>query len=358
MAQPFRDNPDRVLPLSVDPAAPDRDAALLAVARRVVPSWAGANRCDVAQVHGGITNLLFRLRCGELEPLLVRVYGAHTEAVIDREAENRLFAALSRRGVAPTYHGRFANGRIEGWWDGFRALAPSELGQPALRRRIAVALAAFHTSPLPSPEPRLWTTLLGWMETARTLDFDGPQRDRWAALDLDRAAGVLARLRAHERDVLIPGATGWGARHALRSVCAHNDLLAGNILVNGAQDEVRFIDFEYGSTAPAGFDVANHFCEYAGFDSDFERGFPSRPVRNDFIAAYLGPGASADDARDFSRVVDFYVLPDHLWWGTWAVVQARHSVIDFDYLDYARLRLAGLWLHLDELGPGLGLNPD
>ena len=48
---------------------------------------------------------------------------------------------------------------------------------------------------------------------------------------------------------------------------------------------------------------------------------------------------------DFSSAVEALVLADHLWWGTWAVIQACYSPIDFDYLDYARLRFAGFDLH-------------
>ena len=43
--------------------------------------------------------------------------------------------------------------------------------------------------------------------------------------------------------------------------------------------------------------------------------------------------------------VNRWTLPSHLWWATWAIVQARYSPIDFDFVDYARLRLAGYRLH-------------
>lgn len=43
--------------------------------------------------------------------------------------------------------------------------------------------------------------------------------------------------------------------------------------------------------------------------------------------------------------VNRWALPSHLWWSAWAVVQARYSPIDFDFVDYARLRLAGYRLH-------------
>ncbi len=35
-----------------------------------------------------------------------------------------------------------------------------------------------------------------------------------------------------------------------------------------------------------------------------------------------------------------YSLASHLYWIVWALVQGEHSLIDFDYLAYARTRLA------------------
>lgn len=46
--------------------------------------------------------------------------------------------------------------------------------------------------------------------------------------------------------------------------------------------------------------------------------------------------------------VNRWALPSHLWWSAWAVVQARYSPIDFDFVDYARLRLDGYRLHKEE----------
>ena len=59
----------------------------------------------------------------------------------------------------------------------------------------------------------------------------------------------------------------------LRTVYAHNDLLAGNVLLLDADGtgrrRVQLIDYEYAGYNYCGYDLANHFCEYAGFDGDF-----------------------------------------------------------------------------------------
>ena len=354
MGESSRDNPDRVLAVTLDPGALDLDDQVLAVVRELVPSWSGAGALTIAPVHGGITNRLFRASSRGCPQVLVRVYGDNTEVVIDREAENRLFAALSRQGFAPAYLGRFENGRVEGWLDGFRPLTPGELGQPGLRSLIAKELRVLHGLPIAVGEDRLWGTLGTWMERAQTVAFEGEQKGARDALGLEHYFRILSRLRSVEQGLLRSSQGRPGAAEAFRVVLSHNDLLAGNVLTNEDRSRVRFIDYEYGAPAPAAFDIANHFCEYAGFDSDFASGFPSRADRDDFIAHYLGSSATPETVADFSRIVEFYVLPDHLWWGSWAVVQARYSPIDFDYLEYARLRLAGFDLHSATLGFDLG----
>ena len=40
------------------------------------------------------------------------------------------------------------------------------------------------------------------------------------------------------------------------------------------KDAIQGVDFEYGGFNYAGFDLANHFCEYAGFDFDLDRWYP------------------------------------------------------------------------------------
>lgn len=59
--------------------------------------------------------------------------------------------------------------------------------------------------------------------------------------------------------------------------------------------------------------------------------------------------ASASSRQAFvlalRKEVDRWALASHLWWGIWAVIQARYSPIDFDFVDYARLRLEGYDYH-------------
>lgn len=73
--------------------------------------------------------------------------------------------------------------------------------------------------------------------------------------------------------------------------------------------------------------------------------YPSRDKQALFFAHYFSSdGAPAQLApRQLDRLcaeADLFALASHIYWGVWAVVQARYSPIDFDYLDYHQLRLA------------------
>jgi ethanolamine kinase len=46
-------------------------------------------------------------------------------------------------------------------------------------------------------------------------------------------------------------------------------------MFDDATQRVRLIDFEYGAYNPRAFDIANHFCEMCGFESDWSK-FPTR----------------------------------------------------------------------------------
>ena len=52
--------------------------------------------------------------------------------------------------------------------------------------------------------------------------------------------------------------------------------------------------------------------------------------------------------------VNRYACAAHLFWGHWAIIQARYSPIDFDFLTYARQRLEGYTYHKHQFFPSNG----
>ena len=145
------------------------------------------------------------------------------------------------------------------------------------------------------------------------------------------------------------------------------------------------------------FDFANHFCEYAGFDCNWKKHFPSRKhiamfvndyisgmnnnslnnkttssnstLINDILSMYKNFGINLPKSEDCEKkesgdipsvsnnndkglVLDYLLFLEectniilvfagysHYFWGLWGVVQAKHSPIDFDFLQYAHDRL-------------------
>jgi len=331
----------------------------------------------VTEVRGGITNLLYRLEAGG-ESRLVRIYGENTEVLIDREQDTATFAELAQRKFAPWLFGEFANGRVEQWLP-MRALEPSEMGQRApvdFVRLIAIQLARMHGLDMPGErKPTLWETIGKWEDMAAAVDFsDVPSKaERFAALDLPALRRELEWLRGHlpspanghDLSLLfgLPAvaAAGDTGRNAVRFACAavfgHNDLLSGNVLVEEGTEHVQIVDYEYGAFQFRAFDFANHFCEYAGFDGNFEKWYPSAERQVEFLDVYLGAsdpdlhaslaasGQLAAFLSALQAVVDQFALASHYFWGLWAILQARHSPIDFDFMDYAHLRFTGYQMH-------------
>jgi thiamine kinase-like enzyme len=130
--------------------------------------------------------------------------------------------------------------------------------------------------------------------------------------------------------------------------------------------EIRLIDFEYGGTNYAAFDIANHLNEHAGGTSAEENGIPDyskfpnldrqlgfcleyvRTSRAILSGGVVGAGDvddGADDdvcaeANDLLEQVQKFLLVNHLYWGLWAINQAAVEGCDeFDYLNFATSRI-------------------
>jgi ethanolamine kinase len=134
-------------------------------------------------------------------------------------------------------------------------------------------------------------------------------------------------------------------------VFSHNDLLSGNIIINEETDEIRFIDFEYAGPNYQAFDIANHFNEWAGFEADYSR-YPNKKQQYEFYSNYLreynGVEPSESDLYTLYKQVNKFALVSHFFWGSWSLVQASISKIDFDFITYARQRFDEYYKRKDE----------
>ena len=319
------------------------DESVRGVVAEIVPH-AAAGISEIAVVSGGITNQLKKVTFAEGPAVLVRVFGA--EGMIDRAVENPTFQAVTAFLGRPSYLGRFANGRVEGWLEGSRPLSFDEMGDEGWSPKIAAAMARLHKLEVPAQladhygKPGMWDQLWLWHSQASAESTAAAIAARSAAdaaqlaqIDLVRGKAEMEKLQA-----AIPAA-------APVAFC-HNDLLAANVMVNDEAGEVTLIDFEYGGTNYRGFDIANHFNEWAGGTDDGEPDyaqFPTKEQQTAYCTAYLAEMGGASDEAAVAALVEEsaqFVLADHWYWGLWAINQARdEGCEEFPYLTYAQRRI-------------------
>lgn len=277
--------------------------------------------------------------------IVLRVYGENTEKFVDREEEVAIMDELHENGFGPCVLGTFANGRIESYLE-LVCLHPDDISRSVFAESIAKTLGKFHcvSSSWKAPERAMtpFQRTREWLLTSKQLDFSDSLKDRdlYNSLHVDR---ILEEVDAVEK-----------ASRALDSpiVFCHNDLLSGNIMVDQENGQIRhmtFIDFEYADWAPRGFDLGNHFCEYAGFEGDYSK-YPTDPTL--FIKEYLRvfEGDEPSQSR-IAHVVDeanLFALAAHLYWVAWSILQAKWSKIDFDYMEYAKVRLDEYYKRKDD----------
>jgi ethanolamine kinase len=312
-------------------------------------------------VSGGITNKLFKCEAPNTS-YTVRVYGG--EGMINREVETETFIALADAKVGKEYIGEFGNGRVEGWIGNADALVLEDMARPEIFRLTAQELAKLHRMKMPPKlaehygEPSLWSQLHSWLDQAQSsVHLIGEKWGPATASRFDRihnlylgstdANGRWTMDRVEKELVYLESTI---PRDLSPAVFAHNDLLAGNILLNKVTGAVHLIDFEYGGMNYRGFDIANHWNEWAGGTQtemngkcEYER-FPTPGAQYAFCEAYLSE-ENGDVPPEIDTVMSLmeesnkFVLLNHWFWGLWAVNQVvLEGTEHFDYLTYTESR--------------------
>lgn len=351
--------------LSVDV---DQDASVLSAALTILLH--GSSLSDestkklqdlltLKKVTGGITNSLFQISGFvqddnvvpfDFNSCLVRVFGA--EGMIDRDIETCAFAHLANAGIAPQYLGRGSNFRVEGWLDRYSPLGVMDLQQRANSEKVAAQMAKLHSFHVPDElrewhdetKPAVWDQLYAWLQQAKDITTYKTQGD-------DARAKRLINLDTMEKEL------NWVKDNVVPADASvafcHNDALAANIMKHDETGEVRLIDFEYGGINFVGFDIANHFNEYAG-GTDKKNGepdyslFPDEIRQKGFITTYvqarrnLGKESELSEEDEVTMLLDEvkgFVLVNHLYWGLWAVNQAANEGTEsFDYIAFSHHR--------------------
>ncbi|KAL7189712.1 hypothetical protein ACSBR1_039367 [Camellia fascicularis] len=249
---------------------------------------------SVETVSGGITNLLLKVSVreenGNIVNMTVRLYGPNTEYVINRERELQAIRYLSAAGFGAKLLGVFGNGMVQSFINA-RTLTPPDMRKPKLAAEIAKQLHKFHQVEIPgSKEPQLWNDAFKFFQKASTLTFHDSEKQRiYETISFESIHAEVFELKELTGHLDAP------------VVFAHNDLLSGNLMLNDEEEKLYFIDFEYGSYNYRGFDIGNHFNEYAGYDCDYSL-YPSKEEQYHFFRHYLEPEKAHEVHEDYKLV--------------------------------------------------------
>ncbi|KAI9261681.1 kinase-like domain-containing protein [Phascolomyces articulosus] len=302
----------------------------------VFPSWKEQD-IKFVQCKDGITNQLVRVTHRPSDfSVLIRAFGRKSEILIDRRQEIINLVTLSAQGLCPPLYARFRNGLMYGFING-RVSTVEEMAHPRTASWIAKKVGKWHKVLLPqdqtgtpAPKQTLWNTMRRWLADVPT-QYDDPEQQKKfnARFDIDKLSQELENLIKILETLDSP------------IVFSHNDLLYGNVIYDDEKEEASFIDYEYGCYAFRGFDIGNHFNEFAGFECEYSR-YPDKSFQMQWFEWYLteynGVPPTHDELEHLFKEVEGFSLASHFYWGLWALIQAKISTIDFDYMSYAALR--------------------
>ncbi|KAJ8381922.1 hypothetical protein SKAU_G00027000 [Synaphobranchus kaupii] len=349
----------------------------------------------------GITNKLIGCYVGSVmqKVVLVRVYGHKTELFLDRENEVKSFRVLQAHRCAPRLYCTFNNGLCYEFLQG-TALEPEHIRSSSVFRQIARQLAKYHAIHAHNgwvPKSDLWLKMGKFFSLVPTHFQDPGQNLRFSQevpsaaclrdemLWLQQSLSVLGSpvVLCHN-DLLCKniiynqsaGATAPPAGEGETALSGHAQLLSapvktchspvlyctrtGHALHNNSRPccetsgkdrsrpgNVKFIDYEYAGYSYQAYDIGNHFNEFAGVNEVDYSQYPGRELQLMWLRAYLeaykeykdqSAAVSHTEVEVLYVQVNRFALASHFFWGLWALIQAKYSTIDFDFLGYAILR--------------------
>lgn len=268
--------------------------------------------------------------------VLIRVYGNKTDLLIDRKKETENIRLLHRYGYAPTLYATFRNGLAYEFVPGV-TLTPESCREECVWRLVAKRMAQMHKvcdDSIGSREPMLSGKIDQFLKLVPPVFSDPVKQSRISQIfpSTDELRRDFEDL--YEQLCLLNSPT----------VFCHNDLLLGNVIYCAEREQVTFIDYEYAAYNHQAFDIGNHFTEFVGIDEiDYDR-YPTRDFQLQWLRAYLEEFKGSDEECTDSDVQRLYVqvnqfaLASHFLWAVWALIQAEHSTIEFDFIQFGETR--------------------
>ncbi|KAL3111465.1 hypothetical protein niasHT_017692 [Heterodera trifolii] len=304
------------------------------------PEWLqNKNGFDIEIYTNGITNKIFCLtHTDSKEKMIIRLYGANTEQIIDRDSEMANFVRLHQAGLGPAVHARFINGFACSFLPG-NVLDMKSVREPHIIEKICQKMARMHKIPLGPDSAQVpmfdakcqqWLANLPTQFERAEMQQNFDQNFNVSSLS-DQLNQLIKALKTAAESPLV--------------VFAHNDLLPFNILIDEeGTGDVHFIDYEYAGQNYQLFDIANHFCEYAGVDEcpDYGMNSANEDERRHFLRRYFVHfGQPIEEECEMDKMlckIRHFEAAAHFFWTLWAIHQAAKSAIQFDYMLYAITR--------------------
>jgi len=268
------------------------------VTRAVERMWPGQD-VRVEVLGGGITNQNLKVVVGG-ESFVLRVAGKNTDLLgINREAELAAAEAAATAGIGPEVVGFVLP---EGWLvtrfvEGDTPQM-ERMREPAMLRRVADALYAFHAGPAVPATFDSFRVVETYRQT--TLERGGAVPDAY-----DWAHEIAGRIEAR--------------RSADAHVPCHNDLLNANFLFDG--ERLRIVDWEYAGMGDRFFDLANFSINHELDEAASEA----------LLMAYVG-----EVRHEHVRALALMRFMSDFREAMWGVLQSAISELDFDFDSYAR----------------------
>jgi thiamine kinase-like enzyme len=276
-----------------DPARADREA--LAAALPELPALNGVAP-NLYPMHGGLTNRSYRIRTTAGQAVARFASATSALLAIDRDAEYRNASISAQIGVGPQVWGYSPSHAISvvEWIEG-RTFTDADLDDSDTLERVAATCRRLHVGPRFVNEFDMFDIQRRYLDIVQRNGFRLPAR---YVEFLPKVEEIRSALRLQDAG----------------TVPCHNDLLAANILDDGAR--IWFIDYEYAGNNDACFELGNIWSE-AGLGAD---------RLEEFVTAYYGRPSRALVAR--ARLL---ALMSKYGWTLWAAIQDAVSEVEFDF---------------------------
>ncbi len=270
-----------------------------------IADWRG-RAISVQPISGGLTNTNYRVEVEDTS-YVVRIPGASTELLAvnrDNEYYNTKAAAEAGAGAKIAHYLPEDKVLVLEYIYG-ETMSIEVLQRPGMPARIARSLKLLHAGPRFLTDFNMFRLTEYYLKIVEEYSVRIPETFR------DRMPTVYERI---EPALLV---------NPLPTVPCNNDLLAENYIDDGQL--LRTIDFEYSGNNDPCFELGNT-CQEQQYDE---------PRIVEMCATYFGEAYPDKLAR-----MKLNMIMSDVGWTLWAAIQAKISIIDFDFWGWAVERWA------------------